>query len=79
MVGSELAKEDIERRVGNWITRLNRLFDQIEGWRQNLPFKTSMLSGTILQRKEELMSKHGVTPKNVPTYTVIYKKKRLSL
>jgi len=78
MANSDLTQSDIIARIDDWIARLNQLFAQVEEWRQRLSYETDGHCGEMLQRNEELMIKFDVPPRQVPVYTVIHKKKRLS-
>ncbi|MCX7046203.1 MAG: hypothetical protein NTX50_12050 [Candidatus Sumerlaeota bacterium] len=72
-----MKKKEVENRIGDWLKRLNELYDRVDYWRQSLP-QTEVLPGQISQREEEPMRECKVKPRPVPTYTVLMGKKRLS-
>ena len=71
-------KQNVERRVDDWIRRLNGLFDDIEQWRAGLPEETTSQPGNVTQRLEDPMKDSGVEPRELPTYTILFGKRRIS-
>lgn len=53
----------VERRLDDWRRRLNRLYDDIEGW---LPLDWSMIDGESVPIHEELMERLSVPERRLP-------------
>lgn len=73
-----LTKDDVERRVEDWIDRLNQLYHKIEHWHDELPLE---LQGEIVhknlpQRPEPLLAQFAVEPRRVPSLSITNKNGR---
>jgi len=60
---------DVEKRIEEWIIRLEDLYQQVESWLQECPDWTG-ITGHIEQLEEELMRQRGVSPRDVPTLVI---------
>jgi hypothetical protein len=59
-----LDKAHVERRVDDWVSRLHRLYAEIQSW---LPSAWSAQPGIPVLMHEELMREFGVPERELPT------------
>jgi len=59
----EVTPEHVERRVADWIQRLNDLYALLESW---LPPGWKARRGRTTSMHEELMQSHGVSARTIP-------------
>jgi hypothetical protein len=59
----EITRADIERRVDDWVRRIEALYRQIAEW---LPPQWETERAGTIQMREELMQKFGVEPRELP-------------
>jgi hypothetical protein len=71
-------KTDIEKRIDEWIKRLNCLFDQIDLWIKSLSNYEGKKSKAF-QIQEELMVRFNVKPKEVPCYTIFFQGQKCAI
>ncbi|MCY3022656.1 MAG: hypothetical protein NTW87_27065 [Planctomycetota bacterium] len=74
---AKLDKRDIRQRVSDWVSRLTKLYAQLDVWLRDVP-GAQVLRGDVEQINEEVMQQFGVRPQQVPTYTVVKGKRRVS-
>jgi len=58
----------VEQRLQDWTDRLQRLFAEVAEW---VPPSWQILHGDVIQRHEELMRRYGISPREVPTFTIL--------
>lgn len=64
----------VRDRVTDWISRLQRLYAQLDQWVAGLP-NVEVKRNMMQQVMEPLMERSSVAPRNVPAYTVFVNKK----
>src|SRR5689334_6281880 len=62
MITKDITYEYIAERNGDWIARLEGLYDQIDGWRTALEIDTQAVRQQTVQQLEELMRRVGFEP-----------------
>ena len=73
----EWSKRAVQERVTDWIRRLNRLFDVLDAWVAGIPGATARRE-KVVQVPEYMMRKVHLPPRELPTYTVLLGKRRVS-
>ena len=68
VTNEKIDAQHIRRRVADWDTRLQALYDMIGGW---LPEGWTAHEGAPVRMHEELMRESGVDPKQVPTLELV--------
>ena len=68
VTNEKIDAQHIRRRVADWDTRLQTLYDMIGGW---LPEGWTAHEGAPVRMHEELMRESGVEPKQVPTLELV--------
>jgi hypothetical protein len=75
VTADKLTPEYIGRRVDDWVSRVNQLFDQIDRW---LPQGWSATRDRKVLMNEELMRLHNVPPRELPTMKVSHGQKPIA-
>jgi hypothetical protein len=64
----ELTREHVQRRVDDWVARIEALYDEVES---ALPAGWAARRGASALMHEELMKKMGVPPRQLPTLELV--------
>lgn len=64
----------VKHRVTDWVSRLERLYAQLDEWVQEVP-DVRVERDTMQQVIEPLMERFSVPPRDVPAYSVFVSKK----
>jgi hypothetical protein len=65
----QIDRAHIERRVDDWLDRVETLYEQIQEW---LPAGWTANKKGAVRMHEELMQKFGVAPRNVPVLQLFH-------
>jgi hypothetical protein len=65
----DIDRSHVERRVDDWLDRINKLYAQIQSW---LPPGWTADRGGPGRMREELMAKFGVAARDVPVLELSY-------
>ena len=68
VTNEKIDAQHIRRRIEDWDTRLQALYDMIGGW---LPEGWTAREGAPVRMHEEMMREFGVAPKQVPTLELV--------
>lgn len=69
-----ITKEHIQKRIIDWVRRLDNLYSDISAWLVNMS-GYSVKTAESIKMYEELMDKYGVKPIKLKTLTVLKDKK----
>ncbi len=71
MIDDTISKEDVEKRIKDWTSRLSDLYSSIKEWLDSVP-SYEVRERSDVEMYEELMQKHGIPPKALKSLDVYY-------
>ncbi len=67
----QLTRDHVQRRVGDWLERLQKLRDEIDAWLKRPEFNRLVIEDREPETmNEELMQRFDVSPQKMPVYEI---------